>query len=359
MTITLTPYGFSTLHCKSLMGAIALFRELRIENFQAHERKRILFDPHVTTIIGPSDKGKSAIIRALRWVCLNDLRGDAFMRDGADFVRVSLLLDEGQVTRTKKGIASTYKMNGETFAALRTLVPDDIEALLNVDIINFQSQHDAPFWFALPPGQVSRELNAIVDLGVIDATMKNLSSGARDAKSKVQICTQQARDAKVELDRFIGIDAIVSDFEKLQGLESKTVELASRAIGMRRLLLDIHKHRDRQKNLTQVNTEARFLVDLAGSAIETRKRAELLEFIIDSHERNRLTSKAPNFKPVNEAKKQYDQIAKRAEGLSTLINDITRTTVKRQKQEQEAQQAQQAIHDACDGVCPLCEQPSP
>ena len=40
---------------------------LSLHNFQCHEHLDIAFDPQLTTIVGPSDVGKTAILRALKW----------------------------------------------------------------------------------------------------------------------------------------------------------------------------------------------------------------------------------------------------------------------------------------------------
>lgn len=55
--------------------------KLRIQNFQAHKDTTIEFD-RITTIVGPSDIGKSAVLRALKWVAKNEPNGTSFVRDG-------------------------------------------------------------------------------------------------------------------------------------------------------------------------------------------------------------------------------------------------------------------------------------
>lgn len=55
--------------------------KLRIQNFQAHKDTTIEFD-RIATIVGPSDIGKSAVLRALKWVAKNEPKGISFVRDG-------------------------------------------------------------------------------------------------------------------------------------------------------------------------------------------------------------------------------------------------------------------------------------
>ena len=50
-------------------------KKIIIDNFQSHEHTEIEFGPGLNVIVGPSDYGKSAVVRALRWVLYNEPRG--------------------------------------------------------------------------------------------------------------------------------------------------------------------------------------------------------------------------------------------------------------------------------------------
>jgi len=68
-------------------------KKLVLENFQVHPKLSLDLDPHITCIIGPSDVGKSAVIRALRWLCQNVPDGAEFIRDGTKQAIVTLQAD--------------------------------------------------------------------------------------------------------------------------------------------------------------------------------------------------------------------------------------------------------------------------
>ncbi len=55
-------------------------KELHIREFQSHEATALQFHPGLNVLVGPSDSGKSAIVRALRWCLHNEPRGEAFIR---------------------------------------------------------------------------------------------------------------------------------------------------------------------------------------------------------------------------------------------------------------------------------------
>ena len=52
--------------------------QLVIENFQSHEKTALEFCSGINTIVGSSNSGKSAILRALYWVVYNKPGGFGF-----------------------------------------------------------------------------------------------------------------------------------------------------------------------------------------------------------------------------------------------------------------------------------------
>ena len=63
-----------------------------IEDFQSHRYTELELAPGFNVIVGPSDQGKTAILRAIRWVIYNDRRGTDFIRVGASKARVTLVM---------------------------------------------------------------------------------------------------------------------------------------------------------------------------------------------------------------------------------------------------------------------------
>lgn len=172
-------------------------QRLLIQNFQAHEKLKVEFDPGVTTIVGPSDVGKSAVIRALGWVSRNTPQGTAFIKDGEAGCTVKLYADEQVITR-KRGRTgdNLYLLGDKEFKAFGTGVPEPISKLLNLNDVNFQGQHDSSFWLALSAGEVSRQLNAVVDLTIIDSTLEEINRRYRAAMQVVDTRKDMLKKAK-------------------------------------------------------------------------------------------------------------------------------------------------------------------
>lgn len=159
-----------------------MLKAITIRDFQAHRKLTVPLSDTVTTIVGPSDVGKSAIIRALRWVAFNRPVGTAFIRDGADRAEVTVECDGHEIVRGKGKGGNHYIIDGLALGALGNDVPTRVQEILSLSEENFQAQHDAPFWFSETAGEVSRRLNAIVQLDIMDCVLAELVSRLRQQR---------------------------------------------------------------------------------------------------------------------------------------------------------------------------------
>jgi len=165
-----------------------LIKRIEIRNFQGHKRLAINFDKGVTTIVGPSDVGKSSVIRAIKLVCFNQPGGEAFIHTGTKRCSVKLFLRSGEILYREKGKKENiYRIGDKELKAFGQGAPAEVETLLNLSKINFQDQHDSPYWFCETAGEVSRQLNQIVNLGIIDKALNNIGQDIRKAKTKMDI----------------------------------------------------------------------------------------------------------------------------------------------------------------------------
>jgi DNA repair ATPase RecN len=164
-----------------------MISKLTIRNFQAHKSLSLEFAPGITTIIGPSDVGKSAIIRCLQWICFNSPSGISFIAHGQEKTKAILEVDGSIITRTRSSDQNKYGIDDKQLKAFKTEVPAEIQAKLNVSELNFQNQHASPFWFAETAGEVSRQLNRIVDLTAIDNVLGSLASRLRSVREQIKL----------------------------------------------------------------------------------------------------------------------------------------------------------------------------
>lgn len=137
-------------------------KSIELQNFQSHVKTAIEPAPpgQLTVITGPSDSGKTAIIRALKWLFYNQPAGADFMRTGASMVRVGVKFADGvTVIRERTAATNRYKIihhanESEVFEGFGNGVPLEIQEVTGVRtvkiadlelMLNLSEQLDPPF----------------------------------------------------------------------------------------------------------------------------------------------------------------------------------------------------------------------
>jgi exonuclease SbcC len=215
-----------------------MISRILLRNFQKHRKLDLKLD-QVTTLIGPSDVGKSAVIRALRWVMTNTPRGNSFMRHGAKKCSVTIWVDDHKIKRIKSGTTNTYVMDGHTYHSFATGVPEPIQNVLKIYDENFQAQHDNVFWLSLSPAEASKRLNEIADLQIMDDSIRKVLSIKKEAEHRVKFSREQREAAKKLKAELSFVPEMIAAYNKLQRLEDFVVSshaTRTRLIGFTRSL---------------------------------------------------------------------------------------------------------------------------
>lgn len=172
---------------------------IHIENFQAHKSLCIKLE-QVTTLVGPTDAGKSSITRFLRWVLLNESAGE-ITTWGEDHTFGEVSVDGVGVQRMKSKKENSYRIGNDSqtpYDAVGKSVPPDVATLLNVGDVNFQGQLDPHFWLSETPGEVSRQLNAVVDLSAMDDLASAMASDVLGWTNQVRMNKTALDNAKAK-----------------------------------------------------------------------------------------------------------------------------------------------------------------
>lgn len=155
----------------------------------------------LTVLVGPSDKGKSAIFRALKGLLRNELPA-SFVRNGQDKpLRVTLEHEGKKISAVRKPSGSTkYFIDEKEFSSLGKKIPSSVSDLnmnevkvgeLEIDPI-FSSQFTRPFMLDSSPA----ELNTI--LGAFASTEK-LENGKKQANTTISQRNSDARTLANEI----------------------------------------------------------------------------------------------------------------------------------------------------------------
>jgi exonuclease SbcC len=197
------------------MDGINHLKSIYIQNFQSHKSTKIMLDKGVNAIVGPSNSGKSAIIRALKWLIYNQPSGEAFRSNWGGDTEVIATFQDGIVGRVRNKEFNGYILNEEKYKGFGRGVPEPVIKFLNMTDLNFQSQLDPPFMLSWSPGERGSFINKLINLSVIDKTIQ---------KNKKLITQDQNRITNLYLD-IKELEEQKKEYDGLKELEKRTNEL--------------------------------------------------------------------------------------------------------------------------------------
>ena len=351
-----------------------MINSLHIQNIQSHIDSKLDFSPGVNMIIGPSDKGKSAVLNALFWAYQNRPLGDPHRNWGGGIMKSKVVLDNGTVTITRDK-QTEYKItqNKKTkkYKASGQNPPDEVTNLFNMDRkINFQRQleKDAPiFMLSESPGEVAAFLNKVAGLNKIKETETKGKADLRSTYNQLQNTKDQIKDKEQEIAKFQGLDEIYAKVCLTHQIAQKCDENRRILNNISLMLCQIEKIEGTVQNLTE-KLKMKVLVDKA--IVIQDKIRDTLVYIeklsdsiheIDATERKTRTlskklqvrskiQKAENYhKSIEQSKETKDSIWKKVKNIETLENLIFHL---RKKEEE----FDKKFHKLMPSICPLCNQ---
>lgn len=242
-------------------------KSIEIENFQSHKYSRLDFSENLNVIVGPSDNGKSAIIRALKWVLFNEPKGSDFIRYGENYCRVTITLsDETKIVRERTKTKNLYKLvkdNNETvFEGFGNEIPIDIIDAhqinkVNIDkenniCLNISEQLEGPFLLNQPNSLKSKAIGKIIGLHIIDDAVKELSRDIVNIQNSKKMIQNNLEAIEEKIESLSYVDELKINIEKKEYIINKLnlkVNLLNKLIELKNKLVSINEE---QKDLEKI-----------------------------------------------------------------------------------------------------------
>lgn len=229
-----------------------MINSILVENFQSHKKTQIDFDPGVNVIVGRSDSGKSAVIRALYWALFNRPTGEDFISDWGGSAEVHLDFDDGQLARIRNKSFNGYIIGEEEYKGFGQNVPEPISKFINMTRINFQHQMDSPFMLSWSPGDIGTFINNTVDLKVIDRAIHNIKVIIKSESKQINAIQFNIEDAQEQLEDFKDIEEIDSILVSLEKKQERIDCLSNKCGDLEELIEDIEDVEKRLEKASEV-----------------------------------------------------------------------------------------------------------
>ena len=224
-----------------------MIAEVDIKNFQSHEMTHMEFARGINTLVGDSDQGKSAALRAILWAVTNTPLGSDYISDwtldkkgkqsAKSMTSVNLaIVNDGRVdvmrVRTPEFNGYSVYDGGDEdtrYEALRSDVPKEIETTLNLGAVNVQRQMDPPFLVANTPGERARFINQLVNLTDIDAAQSEINSMSRTTAADLRAADDERLRLQNQIDSLSWVDRLKEIVAETEALEKSVNEAKAKS----------------------------------------------------------------------------------------------------------------------------------
>lgn len=220
-----------------------MISNIDIENFQSHSKTSIELCSGVNVIVGKSDSGKSAILRALRLVTENKPAGTEFINHNSDSTCVSVKFDGNNIRREKnRKTLNSYFINGEVLKAFGQDTPKPVKDVVMFHDVNTQWQLDPPFMLSKTPGECSQYLNEVMNLEVIDSVTAKIQSETRSLMAEIKIHTAKLEELKKSFENLYWVDAVEELAEKLKYREQNIERIECNIVELQEIVDTIKRN---------------------------------------------------------------------------------------------------------------------
>lgn len=351
--------------------------KLVLKNFQSHKDTSLEFTDGVNVIIGPSDSGKTSIIRALRWIAWNRPLGDAFRSNWGGGTLAQLHFDDGvSIERYEADNDRHYKLanpndefgsgNELEFKAFGTEVPEEVQEALNLSEINLQEQMDAPFLLSDNPGQVSRHFNKVANIDKIDSSLKAVESWVRSIGQDISAAEAEIQRYEEKLEEFEYLDKMEQDIEVLEQLESRRNSVVQKSNKLSNLidkLGDIEKEIRRESKLLPAREAVDNLLQLHKERAEVREKYKSLKSLVgkiigidkELRQDKKLVEAEGSATSLLNLYNNKTQARKRFTELKNLVLSIADLNDEIKNGKQHLSELEENWHEVAPETCPLCE----
>ncbi len=366
------------------MGNLAV----QIKNYQILENAKLEFEDGLNIIVGPSNNGKSAIIRAIEALTYNKA-GNSFIRSGTNGAAVAIRTEDGHtIIWSKSSDEGIYKVDGQVYNKIGRGQLTEVANILGMSEIsinddkvriNFLKQMEYPFLLDKNPSQLFSFLSMSNDGDRLTGIFSDMRSDLKKTNSeidtvlgKIDVYKEQITREQNLIKNYQGIDELndrVLSFdskaqrltqmqmklESVKALKEKLISLREEILKLRKIKSDLEavygdldnrmsiltKQKDSFKDLSDKRTSLKGIQDTYRQDKEVLKVFDenLSKIDISSYEehKSRLDGLKSSFTSL---KTKSDTLTKESSDLNQLKSDLS--------------QAESSLAEF--NVCPLCGQ---
>jgi exonuclease SbcC len=275
-----------------------MIHSLDLKNFQSHKESSFSFHPGVNSIIGSSNHGKTAVLRALYWLINNRPSGAAFVSHWArndkgkqtSSAEVSGSFDDkSMLTRARTETENQYihEVSDEDpskYNAVRTDVPTELADMMNIGEVNIQKQMDSPFLLSETAGEVARFFNRLIRLDIIDNVLSKAESQKREHRSSSVAAEKDIVELNEKITGYKWIDMVETLLKKAERFNERIEMKETRRETLESTFEEYRESREFLKSIPDVKTTEENLKKIESIQRKVKERKNQLSRLQSSEE---------------------------------------------------------------------------
>jgi exonuclease SbcC len=303
-------------------------KKVKISNFQSHENTILDFEDGLNVITGPSDQGKSAIIRAIKWALYNEPRGTEFIRYGMAGVKVEIEFSNGyrvvrERTKSKnRYIVFTSDGSETVFEGFGNDVPDEVvkahgmpKVMLDKDYIsnlNISEQIEGPFLLSEPGSIRAKAIGRLTGMHIIDKAIRDCIVDIRRENQTRERLIKEMKIINKTLETYGDLDILKN---KIDSVDNSLTIIAG-------LLNKMSRLDALEKKLSALKEQYRYVERVLGITDRLDECAKLLatasEYIVKLKKLENLNRRYEEY--TNNVHKITDNLKQNRQDTDKLIN---------------------------------------
>jgi len=233
-----------------------MIQRIVMDNFEAHVHTELVLDKGVYILAGNSNAGKSSIFRALRWVLKNQPGGEDYINFDSQECSVEIEYNEHIVRRVKARAnkKNEYWVDGKLLKAFGQSVPDEVQKIFGLTDINFEWQFDhRPFLISETGGYIASKLNEIVNLELIDSSLKNIESMRRQTNNEISDIKEQIKGLQEKIDSLSWLEQAELDLATVECLQSSYNEAKAKVDTLHDLIESLQYNENKKEQIRVIS----------------------------------------------------------------------------------------------------------
>lgn len=213
-----------------------MIEKITLHNFQAHKDTELELG-QVTILRGPSDSGKSSVVRALNAFFNCNIKPEQAFK-GEYPVEIAIYAGGEVVTMKRNSKATTYVFGDKEFSKTNKKCPDEVKDFLGIKeyqidtderiFLHIQSQHDKHFLLSESPSTIAKIIGRLSNLNVVLCASREMYADSLTEKQNIKLLLEQQKDAERDLMSFRHL----GDFKELLDKANERAERLDKDVAL-------------------------------------------------------------------------------------------------------------------------------